>query len=109
MSESKNWNSLLCRLCEAIIYKPQSIKVILKMVGQEVETGKPRSLMWKGKQGETASENPLSVHCFFPISYMCLAHKWTSVLEVVLHHGFNLCIQNKSCAERQSLMLSMCG
>jgi len=49
MSESKKLNSLLCRLCEAIIYKPQSIKVILKMVGQEVETSKPRSLMWKGK------------------------------------------------------------
>lgn len=77
MSESKKWNSLLCRLCEAIIYKARSITGILKKVGQDVEGGKPRSLVWKGKRGETASENPLPVHGFLPGHYLCLAHKQT--------------------------------
>lgn len=49
MSESKKLNSLLCKLYEAIIYKLQSIKEILKTVRQEVETSKSRPLTWKGK------------------------------------------------------------
>lgn len=45
----RNGTVFLCSLCETVIYKPQSIKVILKMVKQEVETSKPRSLVWKRK------------------------------------------------------------
>lgn len=99
MSESKKWNSLLCRLCEAIIYKARSITGILKKVGQEVEGGKPRS--WCGKEKEV--KLPLKILCLCTASFQDITCVWLingRVLEVVLHCGFDLCIQNHSCAER---------